>query len=85
MPLPPPALARSGELLTPWMNTTLVDFYLNVLLLCCWVFARERSAAAALLWCIFLAGLGSFASWAYVTVVLLRLRPGDPVTKILTG
>ena len=53
LPLPLPLITtirRRKELLTPWMNATLVDFYFNVALLACWVWLREASRPAALFW-----------------------------------
>lgn len=43
-------VGRRGELLTPWMNATLVDFYFNVALLSVWIYLRERSKAVAFFW-----------------------------------
>lgn len=78
-----------GELLTPWMNATLVDFYLNVLLLSVWVWLREARAlgpvgAATVI--LYLCCLGSFATWSYVAHLLwFRTRPGDSLAKIVLG
>jgi hypothetical protein len=67
------------------MKTTLVDFYLNVLLICAWIWVRERSKVAAIGWCLFLVCLGSFATWAYVFWLTLSLRQGDSLAKLLLG
>ena len=73
-----------SELLTPWMNTTLVDYYLTLAPVCIWGCIRERgSAFRAFLLCLFLCCLGSFAVWAYIFFVLQRLKPGDQVHKLL--
>ena len=79
-----------SSLLTPWMTTTLVDYYLSLLPFYFVVFARERygsgaSAAVAALWVCFCAGLGACAVWAYICVVLLRARPGVSVAALITG
>ena len=78
-----------AALLTPWMNATLIDFYLNALLLCIWVWLREaprlgRVAAALII--VYLCCLGSFATWSYVAHLLwARTRPGDSLHKIVLG
>ena len=78
-----------SSLLTPWMNATLVDFYLNTLVICIWVWLREaprlgRGPAALVI--IYLLCLGSFATWSYIAHLLwLRTRPGDSLAKIVLG
>ena len=78
-----------AALLTPWMNATLVDFYLNAAVICVWVWLREaprlgRPAAALLI--VYLCCLGSFATWSYIAHLLwARTRPGDSVAKIVLG
>lgn len=67
------------------MNTTLVDFYLNVAVLCLWILYREQSLLVAVGWIVFLACMGSCATWVYVTRNLLQCRPGDRVAKFWTG
>lgn len=39
-----------SELLTPWMNTTLVDFYLVMSVVWGWICVRERTTVAKVLW-----------------------------------
>ena len=78
-----------SALLTPWMNATLVDFYLNCLVLCIWVWLREaprlgRGPAALII--VYLLCLGSFATWSYIAHLLwARTRPGDSLAKIVLG
>jgi hypothetical protein len=74
-----------AELLVPWMNTTLVDFYLNWLALAAWVWLRERRTWIAVAWIAGLACLGSMSTWLYITWALMGLRAGDPVLWLLTG
>jgi hypothetical protein len=79
-----------SALLTPWMSTTLVDYYLSLLPFYFAVFMRERygsgaGAAVAALWVLFCAGLGACAVWLYVFVVLMRARPGVSVASLITG
>ena len=78
-----------SALLTPWMNATLVDFYLNALVLCIWVWLREAprlGRVPAVLVIVYLLCLGSFATWSYVAHLLwVRTRPGDTLAKIVLG
>eukprot|EP00959_Pyramimonas_sp_CCMP1952_P064907 1355408-Pyramimonas_sp.AAC.1 len=72
-----------SELLNPWMKATLVDFYTNVFVLLCWVWYKETSFVARVLWTLFFCGLGSIGTCAYVLVQLFQLSPGQPLHKIL--
>jgi hypothetical protein len=78
-----------SALLTPWMNATLVDFYLNALVLCIWVWLREAprlGRVPAALVIVYLLCLGSFATWSYVAHLLwVRTRPGDTLSKVVLG
>ena len=67
------------------MNATLVDYYLNVLLLALWILAREPSLAVALFWIVVLSCLGAVGTWLYVFQLALRLRAGDPLSKLIMG
>jgi hypothetical protein len=73
-----------SSLLTPWMVTTLYDFYLVLLPLLFLVLVRHRGnvlvGAAA---CVFLCCLGTSATWGYLFFVFSSLRPGDPITRLL--
>lgn len=73
-----------SSLLTPWMVTTLIDFYLSYLVLLLWVFTRE-TPLKAIAWSLYLCCLGSVAVWSYVLYVLLTLRAGDPLSKFWLG
>ena len=73
-----------SSLLTPWMVTTLWDYYLTqlpFLLLCC--YRERRSPAWAALTSLYFVCLGSSAVWSYVLLVLLRMRPTDPISTLL--
>ena len=70
-------------LLTPWMVTTLIDYYLSLSPFLIWVFLRERSAPLALLWAVVLCCSGSVGVWAYVWLMSLRVRPGDSIARVL--
>ena len=72
-----------SALLTPWMVTTLWDFYLVLLPLLLLVLLRNRaSLAQGACACVFLCCLGSSATWLYLFSVFLGLRAGDPVTRL---
>eukprot|EP00850_Spirogloea_muscicola_P013307 SM000089S23863 [mRNA] locus=s89:448777:450535:+ [translate_table: standard] len=71
------------DILTPWMKATLLDFYLNVAVLICWVLYKEDSWLAGAAWSIGLICLGSIATYTYIGVQLLKLGPGDPLHVIL--
>ena len=73
-----------SALLTPWMVTTLIDFYLVLLPLLLLVLVRHRaSPVAGALVCLFLCCLGTSATWAYLFFVFGSLRAGDPITRLL--
>jgi len=73
------------EVLTPWMATTLVDYYLSVSPVYIVILVRERSVLAGVLWALLCASLGACAVWAYVLVALLRVRPGVPLAELVAG
>lgn len=66
----------------PWMRATLWDFYANVSVIFLWIFYKEKSALAKLIWLILLITLGSIASCAYVLIQLFRLKPQDGLKQI---
>ena len=73
-----------SSLLTPWMKTTLIDYYLTLLPTLIWCIYRERgSLLKQVLVSVFLCCLGSFAVWAYILYAVMKLRDGDAVIKIL--
>lgn len=60
--------ADGGALLDlAWGRVTMVDLYLAFGAAWAWIAWRERSAAAAVLWAVLVAVLGSLAIWGYVT------------------
>ncbi|KAK3243413.1 hypothetical protein CYMTET_46931 [Cymbomonas tetramitiformis] len=72
-----------AELLTPWMICTLVDFYLQTLLLLCWMWYKETSCTARIAWTFIFCGLGSLGSLGYVVFQFSKLATGQPLHKIL--
>lgn len=74
------------ELLTPWMVTTLVDFYINVFVIAVWVAYKESSPFSAFLWIILLVCLGSITTCAYIIIQLFKLSSiglQDPIYHVL--
>ncbi|KAL3617768.1 hypothetical protein CASFOL_038089 [Castilleja foliolosa] len=71
------------ELLTPWLSTTLIDFYVNVFALSVWVAYKESNWATATFWIILLICFGSISTCAYIVVQLFHLSSQDPVFLVL--
>ncbi|KAI5400054.1 hypothetical protein KIW84_065117, partial [Lathyrus oleraceus] len=71
------------ELLTPWMQATLVDFYINVVALAVWVAYKESNWIYAVLWVILLICFGSITSCIYVVWQLFQISYQDPAYLIL--
>ncbi|XP_057987160.1 uncharacterized protein LOC110672172 isoform X4 [Hevea brasiliensis] len=71
------------DLLTPWMDATLVDFYINVVCISVWVAYKESSWISSFLWITFLICFGSVATCAYIFVQLLQLTSQDPLYLVL--
>ncbi|KAK2457844.1 hypothetical protein P8452_04582 [Trifolium repens] len=72
-----------SELLTPWMNATLVDFYINVVAIAVWVAYKESSWIYAVFWVILLICFGSITSCVYVVLQLFQISSQDPAYLIL--
>lgn len=64
--------AAEGSLLTrmPWGIVSLVDLYTGFTLFSLWIFYRERSVLAAILWTISMMTLGFFAGSLYAFLAL---------------
>ncbi|XP_065847926.1 uncharacterized protein [Euphorbia lathyris] len=71
------------DLLTPWMNATLVDFYINVIALSVWVAYKESSWLGAFLWITLFICFGSITTCAYIVKQLLQLTSQDPLYLVL--
>lgn len=67
----------------PWMRTTLVDFYYNVLLLYLWACYRERHNGLRLLWLLLFVGLGAIATALFVAVQAYRVPVDADLTAVL--
>ena len=63
----------------PWMKATLIDFYINTVVLIAWISFREDKWVVRILWLILLVFLGSIATTAYVLIQLFKLGKDEPV------
>jgi hypothetical protein len=67
----------------PWAVATLWDAYCGFTIFYCWVFYKERSTVARVVWFVLIMGLGNIATSAYLLIQLFGLRDGEPVEAIL--
>lgn len=67
----------------PWMRATLIDFYFNILIISTWAAYKEKNKLIAALWIAAFVLLGSIATAFYVFLQIARLKPGEPLQKIL--
>ncbi len=63
----------------PWMRATLVDFYINTIVLFAWMAFRANSWVERFFWLILFVLLGSMATTLYVVIQLLKLKEDEPV------
>jgi hypothetical protein len=68
-----------------WTIATLMDAYFGFLTFYVWVFFKEARWLARIAWFIAIMLLGNMAMSAYVLLQLLRLRPDQPVSAVLTA
>ena len=66
-----------------WTWATLADAYFGFLTFYAWVFYKERGLAARVGWFVAIMLLGNIAMATYVLAQLARLRPGEPVARLL--
>ena len=66
-----------------WTWATLADAYFGFLTFYAWVFYKERGLAARVGWFVAIMLLGNIAMAIYVLLQLARLRPGEPVSRLL--
>ena len=67
----------------PWAMATLYDAYFGFVTFYAWVFYKERSVRATVLWFLLIMGLGNIAMSFYVLIQLFRLKPEEPAAVIL--
>ena len=66
-----------------WAVATLYDAYCGFLTFYVWVAYKERAGWARGLWFVLVMGLGNVAMAAYVLKELFKLKPEEPVWKVL--
>jgi Protein of unknown function (DUF1475) len=67
----------------PWAVATLYDAYCGFLTFYVWVAYKERALWSKALWFLLVMGLGNIAMSAYALKELFKLKPGEPLWKML--
>jgi hypothetical protein len=67
----------------PWAVATLFDAYFGFVTFYAWVFYKETSWLARVVWFVAIMGLGNIAMSGYILIQLFRLRPEQPASDIL--
>ena len=67
-----------------WWKATLSDTYFAFLTFYLWVFYKETNWFSRIFWFLAIMLLGNIAISSYMLIQLFRLKPQDPVSKILT-
>jgi len=65
----------------PWMKATLIDFYINTVVIFAWIYFKENNFYKSLLWLIGLVFLGSIISTLYVILQLIKVKSDEPVSN----
>jgi hypothetical protein len=68
-----------------WTIATLMDAYCGFLTFYAWVFYKERRWLPRMAWFLAIMALGNMAMAAYALLQLLRLRPEQDVSTMLTA
>ena len=78
-------VVTAGRLLWPdlWFRATLADAYCGFLAFYAWVFYREPSWPARVLWLVAILALGNIAMSVYVLIKLFRLPAGAGAEQLL--
>jgi len=66
-----------------WFKATLADTYFAFLTIYLWVFYKESCWISRIFWFFGIMILGNIAISAYMLIQLFRLKPGDPLERIL--
>lgn len=69
----------------PWMRATLIDFYINEIIIFLWVWYREFTLAKKVMWGVLFFCLGGIATTLYVLIVLFKANSTATPEEILTG
>lgn len=67
----------------PWMKTTLLDFYANVLVLSAWICYKESKLWKKAMWILLFCTLGSIATAGYVLIQLFNAKKGEDPLKAI--
>jgi len=67
-----------------WTIATLLDAYFGFITFFVWVCFKERRWLARGVWCVAIMVLGNMAMSAYVLLQLMRLRPEQQASQILS-
>ena len=68
---------------SPWAVATLFDAYFGFITFYAWVFYKENSWLARMVWFVAIMGLGNIAMSSYVLIQLFKLRAEQPASAIL--
>ncbi len=68
---------------SPWAVATLFDAYFGFVTFYAWVFYKETSWRARVVWLVAIMGLGNIAMSGYVLIQLFKLRAEQPASAIL--
>ena len=68
----------------PWAMATLWDAYFGFTTFFVWVCYKESRMAMRLLWLVLIMALGNIAMSGYVLIQLVRLKPNQPVSHVIT-
>lgn len=68
----------------PWAMATLWDAYFGFTTFFVWVCYKERRIVMRALWFVLIMALGNITMSGYVLIQLFRLKPGQPVSDVVT-
>lgn len=77
MQIPGPVLGH------PWFTATLFDAYCGFITFYAWVFYKEKSVAAKIIWLILIMLLGNLAMSVYMLIRLFKLPTNATADKLL--
>lgn len=66
-----------------WFVATLVDAYCGFITFYVWVAWKEPNLFGKVLWFVLIMGLGNIAISAYMLLQLKKLKPGEPLSRLL--
>jgi len=68
---------------SPWAVATLFDAYFGCVTFFVWVCFKECSLAAKMAWFVLIMALGNIAMSGYVLLQLFKLKPEEPLSRVL--